>query len=195
MEWVVNAMPRPCFTPSTHWTGGSVGPRAGLDTETRRKILCLCRRSKPNCPARSQTLYCLSWTIGQSRFDLRQGQIFLLAPAFRLALGPTQHPIQWVPGVLSPGVKRGRGVTLTTHPHLVPRLRMSRSYTSSPLMCLHGVWRDSFAMKFQYILDGGLLGCDAVWTCRWVSMFRGSILPPSSGMKSDKGTTYWYLNL
>jgi hypothetical protein len=35
-------------------------------------------------------------------------------------------------GVLSPGVKRGRGVTLTTHPHLVPRSRMSRSYTSSP---------------------------------------------------------------
>jgi hypothetical protein len=26
-----------------------------------------------------------------------------------------------VPGVLSPGVKRGRGVTLTTHPHLLPR--------------------------------------------------------------------------
>jgi hypothetical protein len=33
--------------------------------------------------------------------------------------------------VLSPGVKRGRDVTLTTHPHLVPRLSMSRSYTSS----------------------------------------------------------------
>jgi hypothetical protein len=31
-----------------------------------------------------------------------------------------------------PGAKRGRGVTLTTHPHLVPRSRMSRSYTSSP---------------------------------------------------------------
>jgi hypothetical protein len=25
-------------------------------------------------------------------------------------------------GFLSPGVKRGRGVTLTTHPYLVPRL-------------------------------------------------------------------------
>jgi hypothetical protein len=50
-----------------------------------------------------------------------------------------QPPIQWVPGVLSPGVKRGRGVTLTTHPHLVPRLRMSRSYTSSPPINLHGV--------------------------------------------------------
>jgi hypothetical protein len=31
-----------------------------------------------------------------------------------------------------PGAKRGRGVTLTTHPHLMPRSRMSRSYTSSP---------------------------------------------------------------
>jgi hypothetical protein len=32
-------------------------------------------------------------------------------------------PIQWVPGVLSPGVKRGRGVTLTTHPHLVAEVK------------------------------------------------------------------------
>jgi hypothetical protein len=32
----------------------------------------------------------------------------------------------------SPGVKRGRGVTLTIYLHLVPRSRMSRSYTSSP---------------------------------------------------------------
>jgi hypothetical protein len=30
------------------------------------------------------------------------------------------------------------GTTLTTHPHLVPRLSMSRSYTSSPPMRLHG---------------------------------------------------------
>jgi hypothetical protein len=35
--------------------------------------------------------------------------------------------------------KRGRGVTLTTHPHLVPRSGMSRSYTSSPPKCLRGV--------------------------------------------------------
>jgi hypothetical protein len=37
-----------------------------------------------------------------------------------------------------PGVKRGRSVTLTTHLHLVPRSRMSRSYTSPPKR-LHGV--------------------------------------------------------
>jgi hypothetical protein len=35
-------------------------------------------------------------------------------------------------GVISPGLKRGRGVTLTTHPHLLPGSRMSRCYTSSP---------------------------------------------------------------
>jgi hypothetical protein len=57
----------------------------------------------------------------------------------RPTLGPTQPPVQWVPGALSPWVKRGRGVTLTTYPHLVPRLRMNRSYTSSPLRRLHGV--------------------------------------------------------
>jgi hypothetical protein len=38
-----------------------------------------------------------------------------------------------------PWAKRGRGVTLIAHPHLVPRSRMSRSYTSSPLKRHHGV--------------------------------------------------------
>jgi hypothetical protein len=34
----------------THWTGGWVGPRAGLDTETRGKILCLCEGSNLDHP-------------------------------------------------------------------------------------------------------------------------------------------------
>jgi hypothetical protein len=73
-------------------------------------------------------------------FDPRQRQrIFPLASASRPALGPIQPPVQWVPGVLSPGVKRGRGVMLTTRPHLVPKLRMSRSYISSHPKRLLGV--------------------------------------------------------
>jgi hypothetical protein len=39
----------------------------------------------------------------------------------------------------SPGLKCGRGMTLTTHPHLVPRSRMSRSYTPFPPKRLHGM--------------------------------------------------------
>jgi hypothetical protein len=38
-----------------------VGLRVGLDTEVRRKILCPCQGSNPDHPARSQTLYCLSY--------------------------------------------------------------------------------------------------------------------------------------
>jgi hypothetical protein len=44
-------------TPGTHWIGGWVGTRAGLDAGARRKILCPCRGSNPDRPARSQTLY------------------------------------------------------------------------------------------------------------------------------------------
>jgi hypothetical protein len=66
-------------------------------------------------------------------FDPRQRQrIFPLTSASRPAQGPTQPPVQWVPGALSPGVKRGRGVMLTTHPLLVPRLRKYELYLLSP---------------------------------------------------------------
>jgi hypothetical protein len=44
-------------TPGTHWIGGWVGLRAGLDAGARRKILCPCRGSDLDRPARSQTLY------------------------------------------------------------------------------------------------------------------------------------------
>jgi hypothetical protein len=76
----------------------------------------------------AQSVQCLT---GRSGFYPRQIQrIFSLTSASRPALGPTQPPVQWVPGALSPGVKRGQGVMLTTHALLVPRLRKSRSYTS-----------------------------------------------------------------
>jgi hypothetical protein len=147
--WVVSITPRPRFTPGemtpgTHCTGGWVSPRAGLDAEVRRKILCLCRGLNPGRSVRSQSLYWLSYLGSYPLctplyYTSPRHRIFPLAPASRPALGPTQPSLQWVPGVLSPGVKCGRGVLLTTHPHLVPRLRMSRSCTSSPPMRFHGV--------------------------------------------------------
>jgi hypothetical protein len=51
------------MTPGTHCTGGWMGPRAGLDTEDRGKILApagIEPRSSSRL-ARSQTLYCLSY--------------------------------------------------------------------------------------------------------------------------------------
>jgi hypothetical protein len=41
--------------------------------------------------------------------------------------------------VLSLGIKRGRGVMITTHRHIVPKIRMSRSYIFFPLWLLLGV--------------------------------------------------------
>jgi hypothetical protein len=79
-----------------------------------------------------KSVLCLAtgWTTERSRFDTRQSmRISPLVSVSRPAVGPTQPHVQWVPGVLSPGIKRGRSVTLTTHPHLVPRSRMSRCYT------------------------------------------------------------------
>jgi hypothetical protein len=51
-EWLASR-PGHAFTPGekipgTHWTGGWVGPRAGLNIEATRKILCPRRESNPD---------------------------------------------------------------------------------------------------------------------------------------------------
>ena len=77
----------------------------------------------------------------------------------RPALGPTQPPVQWVPG-LSRGVKSGRGVMLSPHPLLVPWLwKGELRYSSTPPMgrtvctepqCLY---TDALYLTFQTVLQ------------------------------------------
>jgi hypothetical protein len=55
------------------------------------------------------------WAI-EVRSPTEAKGIFTLASVSRPGLGPTQTPVQCVLEVLSPGLKGGRVVTLTTHP-------------------------------------------------------------------------------
>jgi hypothetical protein len=64
--------------------------------------------------------------------------IFLFVAASITALGPTQHPIQWVPGVPSLGVKRPGRAADHSPPSSI-EVKNAWSYTSNPSICLHGV--------------------------------------------------------
>jgi hypothetical protein len=65
---MVSFVPWPLYpkerTPSTHWIGGCVGPRAGPDIVEKRKIPCPYQESNPSHPARSLSLcWKLSWLL------------------------------------------------------------------------------------------------------------------------------------
>jgi hypothetical protein len=63
---------------------------------------------------------------------------FFFYTVSRLALGPTQRPIQWVPGDLSLGVKQSGREADHSH-YLVSRSKNVWSYTSIPPIRLHGM--------------------------------------------------------
>jgi hypothetical protein len=72
------------------------------------------------------------WTIGIWGFDSqRELGIFLFTIRSRLALGPTQLPIQWVPGTLSPGIKRPRREAYHSPPSSA-EVNNAWRYTSAP---------------------------------------------------------------
>jgi len=75
--------------------------------------------------------------VGQPMFDSRHGLVFLLATTSRLVLGPSQPPIQGTPWSFI-REQNGRGVKLTIHLHLAPRLKCLELYFHSPIR-LHGV--------------------------------------------------------
>jgi hypothetical protein len=79
------------------------------------------------------------WTVEVLGFNSRRGLgIFLFTTASRTALGPTQPPIQWVPGALSLGLKR-QGREADHSPPSSAEVKEAWSYTSTPLIRLYGV--------------------------------------------------------
>jgi hypothetical protein len=78
------------------------------------------------------------WTIGVLEFDSRWWLgIFLFTTASRTALGLTQSPIQWVPGVLSLGVKRSGREADHSPPSSAEVKECVELYLHSPIL-LHG---------------------------------------------------------
>jgi hypothetical protein len=119
----------------------------------------------------AQSVQCLTtnWTAGVR--SPTEAEDFSSNLCVQTGCGPTQPPTQWVPGALSPGVKRGRGLTLTTHALLVPRLRKSRGYTSchpdaslwsarGPLCLLH------LLAYLMNCTNRKIAYCDTVWNNR-----------------------------
>ena len=66
--------------------------------------------------------------------------------------GPGVHPTSCTVGTVSyPGVKSGRGVTLTTHPLLVPWSRKSRAIPLLPLWAVRPVQSLSTCTRVHFI--------------------------------------------
>jgi hypothetical protein len=81
----------------------------------------------------------ISLGYGLDVFESRQGLgIFLYNTMSRPSLGPTQPPIQWVPGALSLGVKRP-GREPDHSPLSSAEVKNVLRYTSTPPIRLHGV--------------------------------------------------------
>jgi hypothetical protein len=84
-------------------------------------VLCVASKDKQatyrTIKTRNQVrMNCEQSTREYKKKEKSPGGDEIFSPLSRPAVGPTYPPVQWVPGV-------SRGVALTTHPHLAPRLK------------------------------------------------------------------------
>jgi hypothetical protein len=116
-----------------HWIGGWVGPRFSLEAIVNKRnpiiILSLFLRA---VLAQSILRLATGWTVGVLAFDYRRGPgIFLFTTVSRMALGPIQPSIQWIPGTLSLGIKRP-GRESDHSPPFSAAFKNAWRYTSTP---------------------------------------------------------------
>jgi hypothetical protein len=162
MGWVVSFTPRSRFspgerTPGTHCAGGWVDPRAGLDTEARGKILCLCRGSNLDRPvvqpvARHYTDWATRLTLWLLVAFLQVLRLYKAAPYVvveRLTLllrirevpgsnfGPETDYLDW--GFSSVPVGKCRNIDLKVgHDHF--QILSNSSFTYRPFIRRYIVW-------------------------------------------------------
>jgi hypothetical protein len=111
-------------------------------TYSRLTIIPDFRYSYLKCEPGSSVSIVSSYGLDDRAIEVRSPQRRKnLSSSLCVQTGSGAHPASCAVGtqVLSPELKRSRGVKLTTHPHLVRRLRMSRSYVSSLPKRLRGV--------------------------------------------------------
>jgi hypothetical protein len=118
-----------------------------------------------------------------------QATDFPLASVSRPALGPTQPPNQWVPAVLSSEVKRGRDVTLTTHPP--PSAEVKNEWELYLLSHQVSSWRVVGQLYFTTILNSAILQTAIIFKVDVVDLITSS----AAGSMTSKGglTQFWRL--
>ena len=95
---------------------------------------CVCARARV-CGLGSSVSTATDYRLDGPGSNPGGDEIFRLS---RPALGPTQPPAKWVPG-LSQGVKCSWSVLLTTHPLLMPRSWKSRAIVLPTLWATPGL--------------------------------------------------------